>query len=446
MRLLILIMALVLLPVSGWGAEKYYAISPYTLLQDFDSLTGFTIGGTPTVAEIDTTIYKEGTGSLKITASASAATVDFTASPGLRFSTTNPIYGLLRIYLPVGSNATSVLVYLSTSAGFGAGTWTSATPLAYEGVRAQAAFKSGWNNLLLTRSSFTGGTPTLLDSAANSFTTIRVRVDANKGPVHFDALYIGGPSRPKALVMFDDAHESILTVNSAVFGTGKSAFDYMRDNNIKGTLYVASDLINTAGYLTTAQVNTLYAAGWDIANHTKTHTTISALTNEQIASELEACDTFLATNGWNRASKHFAYPTGAFTLDSNPAFINSLGYKTARSIQATLLNTQYKPDNMHHLWAKGVGTGITAANMTAKVDEAIAQGRMFAAYIHGLNATETSYFWDPAKFKTLVDYLVTKRTAGQIDIQTISEWYNGLMNIRKVGNRGFSGFNLGFGL
>jgi peptidoglycan/xylan/chitin deacetylase (PgdA/CDA1 family) len=410
---------------------KSHTSKEYTLIQDFDTLGELTIGGTPTIGEISTERFLTGTASCKISAAAGGpATVDFSL-PNIQFGRINPVCGVLKTFLPDGSNITALSIYLSTDPNFGAGTWVSATINNNEGVRDQVTFKSGWNNILFNRSSFTGGTPTLLDNYANIFKVVRIRVEASKGPIYYDSFHFGGPCRAKVLVMFDDAHKSIMEVNDSVFGTGKSAFDYMMDRGIKGTIYVASDLTNTADTLTTQQLRTAYNAGWDLANHTKTHVNVTTITEAQIIEEVNACDLFLLSNGFTKARKHFAYPTGAFTLDVHPTLFKNLGFLTARSIQGTLLNTQFNTENLHYLWAKGVGSTVTAANITDKIDEAIKNGQMFGTYIHQLGTPETSYIWDPAKLKTVIDHIVTKRNQGLLDVVTVSEWYNGLKGSRR---------------
>lgn len=401
----------------------WYSVIPYELIQDFDTLTDFTIGGSPTVAEINRTTYHEGDGSLSITTSGSNCTIDFSLGSRRFYGKAD---GLLRFYLPASSNYTSLTLYLGTTPAWTAGTWTYATIQGYEGVRDQATFKTGWNNLLFNRASFSGGTPTLLDDPTNVFTTARITIVANKGPIYIDSLLFGGPSKPKVLVMFDDGQSDIFQVNDSVFGSGKSAFDYMRDKKIKATEYIVPNVVGNSGYLTLAQIQALYNAGWDIANHTNTHITFTSSTDEEITAELAACDAFLEENGWHRGRKHVAYPTGAFTLDTHPALVRSLGYYTCRSIQTYPQNTQYNPTDLFNFWAHGVNSTISAVNVTDKIDAAVSAGRMFALYVHGLNAVEDATFWDPAKFKTVIDHIATLRDAGTIDVLTISEWYNRL--------------------
>lgn len=398
------------------------------LLQDFSSLTGLTNAGSGATFLISTDYVHTGAASLKVTAGAAAATCDFTL-PNLTFGRQREPTFLLRYNSPSDASLSSVLLYLSTTAGFSAGTWTSATLTQYDGVRSQATYKSGWNSTLVKRSSFAGGTPAVLDNPSSVFTTCRVRIEANRGPIYWDALYVDVVFRPVAMVMFDDGHASLFT-DDVAYGSGVNAFEYMQSLGLSGTMYLDTSLLDQAGYVTTAQVQSLYDAGWDIGNHTHGSLTVEGASDAALDSALNQCDAMLASHAWERGRKHFAYPTGAFTLDTDPARLRSRGFYTARSIQATLLNTPYAPDNLHHLWAKGINSGaslLSVATMTAKVDEAIQTGRMFGAYIHALGADSgNGYTWPHASFKALIDYIHAKSKAGLIDCTTISQWYDGL--------------------
>ena len=75
--------------------------------------------------------------------------------------------------------------------------------------------------------------------------------------VHIGGLSFGNsPQRPKAVITFDDGIDSIYT-NRA----------WLSDRGIKGTCYVYPSAIGTPGYMTWAQLDELYALGWDICNH-----------------------------------------------------------------------------------------------------------------------------------------------------------------------------------
>lgn len=407
---------------SRSALEKWNQSVESTLIQDFDTLSDFTIGGSPSVSEISNLHNTQGNGSLLMTAAASPGTADF-ALNNLTFGPTNPCEGLLRYFTSAAANFTSVILYLSTSDNFAAGTWTSVTLNNYESLTSQAQLKTGVNNRIFSRSDFSGGTPTLLDSAANVFIKARVRLEIGKGPCEFDGLWFhnqGRKPRPACLVMFDDGHGSLFTVNAAVFGTGNSAFDYMQMLGIRGTLCLDHTLLGVTNYMTVANVQTLFDAEWDIANHVESLDMVSE-TVADVTAALERTTNLYLRKGWITPAINFvAYPNGSYRVNGETeSMLKGYGYASGRQIQATLLNNQIDPDNLFHLYAKGVGTGITAANITDQIDSAISSGRMFAFYVHGLDAAETAYFWDPAKLKTVLDYI---KSSG-IEALTWGDWF-----------------------
>jgi len=150
----------------------------------------------------------------------------------------------------------------------------------------------------------------------------------------------------------------------------------------------------------------------------------------QLKIKLDVMDSWLASHGMGRSRKHFAYPTGIFDVEFHPSFMEGYGFKTARAIHSTLINHHVLGvDNMHHLWAKGVGVSVTALNITDKIDQAIKNGDTFCLYLHGLTTgvpAEDTYFWLESKFQTVIDYLKIKSDNGEIDVTTISKWNNGL--------------------
>ena len=81
--------------------------------------------------------------------------------------------------------------------------------------------------------------------------------------------------------------------------------------NINPTYYITTGVIGTAGFMSWAQLQALYAAGFDIQCHTDTHTAFAGLTNQQIADEFVAVNTKFAANGLP-IPEHTCYPDGSY--------------------------------------------------------------------------------------------------------------------------------------
>jgi peptidoglycan/xylan/chitin deacetylase (PgdA/CDA1 family) len=68
-------------------------------------------------------------------------------------------------------------------------------------------------------------------------------------------------ARPKIVISFDDGNDSVFS----------DAYPAMLAAGVPGTCYINSNVVGNAGKMTVANLNTLYAQGWDIANHTADH-------------------------------------------------------------------------------------------------------------------------------------------------------------------------------
>lgn len=98
--------------------------------------------------------------------------------------------------------------------------------------------------------------------------------------------------------MFDDGRADNYTV----------AFPLLQAANLKATIYTVPSWFGTDGYITTAQAQTMYAAGIDIANHSNTHPHLPLLTDEEQAAEFTTAKNTLDAAEMTRASAHMAYP------------------------------------------------------------------------------------------------------------------------------------------
>jgi len=112
----------------------------------------------------------------------------------------------------------------------------------------------------------------------------------------------GGPflafDNGKVVFTFDDGRASILT-----------AYDILNQQGETATLYITSDFVETSGYLTWAQLQTMVSNGIDIQCHAKTHTHMTTLTESQVLAEYEAVNNAFTANGLT-PPRHTAYPYG----------------------------------------------------------------------------------------------------------------------------------------
>jgi peptidoglycan/xylan/chitin deacetylase (PgdA/CDA1 family) len=217
---------------------------------------------------------------------------------------------------------------------------------------------------------------------------------------------------PAILITFDDGYTSHYT----------QAFSYMNARNLKGTLYINTDTIDTAGFMTTAQLTTINAAGWDIANHTSDHTDLTTLSQANAEIKLTTAQTWLDANGFSRASKHVCYPSGGVNATVLAAMDN-LNMLTGRGIVEA--KEMITPSSIYLLNSYQLATTKSLAQCTALVDTAISENRLLSIYMHDIATPAPHTFdWTIADFQAFINYVVSSG----IRAITINELYTGTLS------------------
>jgi hypothetical protein len=139
---------------------------------------------------------------------------------------------------------------------------------------------------------------------------------------------------------------------------------------------------------------------------------------------------WLVANGFPRSARHLAYPYGEWDPDV-------LTVATAEGIQ-----TGRHTSNVNGSYVLGTVNGIgnvaltlpsysidqrTAVTVLARVDEAISKNGSIILIGHDVtDGTPGASQTAQAEFQAMVDGIKARRDAGQIDVVTISEWFNRL--------------------
>lgn len=390
------------------ATSSKFDVAAGTLLEDFENVADWTI--TTGTAVNDTTVVQTGSKSLKLT---SGVGTHCYATKTISADLASAGRVELWVYIPVLADVASVQVILSNDSGFT--NFYSRSP---------ATLHEGWNSLLLGRSQWgVTGSP----SWHATFVRLRVRVNANASATavaYFDALRYGGASRPKAIVSADDGWATQHT----------EMFAYMRRYGFRGSLYLIKQRINTAGYLTTAQIQEMYDAGWDVLNHTDNHVNLrdDLTTQAEVEAELGACRDWIVANGWSRrrGELHVAYPQGGYDTSKVLPAMTALGMVTGRT---TVNRTQAHVIDHHQLLTRQAHA-YTASQATYRgyVDKAIEDGGCVQLNYHKIEANGTSDAdteCDQSQFRDMIDYLDAKRA--HIDVITFLDWYEGLTAARR---------------
>ncbi|KKR15230.1 MAG: hypothetical protein UT43_C0005G0026, partial [Parcubacteria group bacterium GW2011_GWC1_39_29] len=214
------------------------------------------------------------------------------------------------------------------------------------------------------------------------------------------------PTEGVVSVVFDDGWDSQFT-------EGKKKMD---EYDMKATAYIIPDLVDTANYMTLANLKELQNLHeWDISAHHQTNfTTLTATEVEETILDIK---NYLIKNGFKGAD-HFAYPNGAFDETTVLPLVRKY-FKSARTI-AEYPET-YPPADYHKLRVASILDTDTPASIATLVDNARINKEWLILVFHKIVTTptvETEY--SIADFGTIIDDIASDG----ITVKTVSEVIN----------------------
>lgn len=386
-----------------------YEIQPGETLDDFEDISGWSAGSGGSVS-LSGEFVKSGSNALKLTVNAGTANTAFDKVISLDLSDAGNIS--FWVYVPTLNFSSSwFVVYLSSSSAYSK----------YFSYGFSSDLHEGWNKLTIPRSGWnnSGG-----ESWENTMIRMRFRVYANgtdEQVVYVDEMKKSVYSRPKVTISFDDGWDSVYNI----------AYPYMKARGLRGTLFIIESRINTASYMTTAMLQDLFDAGWDICNHTVNHINMSTYTEEEAYAELLGCRDWIRANGWDRrnSASHVAYPQGGYNQAVLDA-MESLGMITGR----TVINRcqSHKIDNRYLLTRQSHGYTSSQATYRGWVTRAIREGQSTEFNYHKIVASGAAFDTEvnTPQFTDMMDFIFAH--SNQLDVVTRTEWYYGLTNRRKI--------------
>jgi peptidoglycan/xylan/chitin deacetylase (PgdA/CDA1 family) len=228
------------------------------------------------------------------------------------------------------------------------------------------------------------------------------------------------PPQGHVLITFDDGDASVYS----------KAFPALTTAGLKATFYIPTDNLDTSGIITTAQAQTMYAAGMDVAQHGKTHTNFTTLTQGQIETELTTAKGVLDSASMPRASAHVAYPYGGYDADTLAA-MTAQSMKTGRTVDAntfTLASIHGTANGLYLLpiYYTRYGEAVysspgTLDNVKNAVASAVSSNKhiclLFHKIVDGTPADQNEF--KTSDFSDLLAFINTLHTT----VLTISEWY-----------------------
>ena len=277
-------------------------------------------------------------------------------------------------------------------------------------------FKEGWNLIDFEPNHLTAGYITSWGNPSWDDTFVRLRIygHSNQGndpfSVTLDSLTVDDETEPKVIFAFDDGYTSVYD----------EAFPEMEQYGLKGTSYVITNAVGGKKYMDIHQLQTLYDAGWDVANHSKDHMNYTGKTVAEIENSIQGGITWLNDNGFGKNALHLAMPNGVYN-ENVKAAIENCGLKTARSTMVDqFLPPEWEP---RYLPGNTVRDTTPLDTVTGWINTAMEKGQTLILVFHGIaQSPSDEYEWSAESFAALCKYCNDR----DVPVVTMSQWYGGL--------------------
>lgn len=253
----------------------------------------------------------------------------------------------------------------------------------------------------------------------------KVRVSATATEtttVNFCSFYHdGGQARGKVLITFDDGEESQYLV----------ARDILNAAGLKSSFSVVESLIGTGGFMTEANLQTLYSEGNSICTHGLTNLTTLSISDAQ--ADVESNRDYVGTID-PEGALHYVYPQGDFEYSSTDTqivdMLTSINMKTGRTTfraPQVISTIQGLEGNMTLPIAGHVLAVDTLQELLDRVDLAYQTGASVIFMFHKVVPVATLPIEiSTADFQAFCDHVQYRMLTNRIDNPTIVDWHNGL--------------------
>lgn len=183
----------------------------------------------------------------------------------------------------------------------------------------------------------------------------------------------------------------------------------------KGTFYIVTHQMadqGFAGFMSTADVKTLYADGEEIGAHTQTHPHLTTLSSAQQSAEIFGSQTDLINMNVGPITS-FAYPYGEY----NQTTLGLLRGSSLQNARATINGRVNMATDPYQLNRYSGEITSTLAEVKQQVDAAIAEKSWLILTFHRIDTSGDQYSISPTLFNQIVDYVAQKN----IPVVTVSQ-------------------------
>ncbi len=421
-----------------------------TLIDEYDSMSGWTCDTGNADISLDTGIRASGNASLNISATVPGGPLTNNGYSVMKvFNTVQDMSGMdniqFDIYIPDVKQTDRVSIRFYTD------DYSNMFNNCFRNLTGNRMLVNGWNRICLTKDQF--GPSEVGSPSWDSISCMRVMVfpmNGCKPSVNLDRVAYNIRGRAQVLFTFDDGWYDLVDpaiANNAFSILSSRDFPatvWAKESSVEGYTGSNRTLNNGSYYLNETDLDRLYAAGWDIGNHTVNHPdSFDGMTDDQkrqqIRQEYEHCQQWLIDRSWERGAHFACYPSGIY--DENIiSILKDIGVLAART---TVYGMQTLPvDNLYKLKCIFIDSSNTVAMAEQQIDKAIATGSTIIFMLHKVeDSTDALSLSD---FEELVQYVYSK--GDSVDVTTMSGWYDSYMgNTRITSVNALTGISADYG-
>lgn len=343
----------------------------------------------------------------------------------LLMNTEAPVSFLFYVENPLMVQSITILFYMSGQGGYMEGT-----------IRLSEHVRNQWGWYSVARSNFAPvGTATTANwnyNVTRIIYKIQYATDAAP-PVWCGGVVYNAKDRPKLVLGFDGSYASQYSV----------VLPKLQSVGVTATLYTDTLYLgSSATYITEDNLDEMYAAGLEVAWHAYTlygglDDTAVYTGQATIEAQFNGFWDWCSRRGYVRGIGHICYPisnpnkNASLTIrDYVIAAMRNTGVKTARLGFDASSNKQLQPTALgvlesYALSIRALVTTTTLATAKTWIDDAISRGETIFIYGHQfMDSPPAGNYWVSQDFRDLIDYAVTKRDAGLLDITgRVSDWW-----------------------
>jgi peptidoglycan/xylan/chitin deacetylase (PgdA/CDA1 family) len=226
--------------------------------------------------------------------------------------------------------------------------------------------------------------------------------------------------RPTVIFTFDDGWLSVYD----------KAFPIMGANNQSGVAFVSVEPIlgGWPDFISKADINIMYASGWDISSHTYTHVDLTLLNDTSLKHELNDTKIWLDQNGYTKSSMFLSYPYGGYNNITILAAVENTGVLAARTVDPATDYVHYvlnSPDILTMKSYEAIGGIDNDTTIINQINNAIAVNGLLILSFHkivdNLSADEdnASTEFSVSDFQNVSNYLKNSN----VDVRTLSDYF-----------------------